>query len=316
MMVNRVLRLVCRLVLVMVAGTTIVAQEETPVPTPDLTPPTFGDFDPDSVADIDLEDYPVLPAVTAHARAIYAAGLEARNDPRIFVKVGDCMTVAPEFLTMCGPDIDFGEYTDLQEVVEHFAGAPARGGAQDWELDSFADPGLASASGYNTTSVLDPLWADPTWCKSNEGPLACAYRSSQPGFAVIMFGTNDVQALEPDYFDYYLRLIVLETIERGVVPVLNTFPGRPELPEKSARFNQIIVKIATDYDLPLINLWLALQDLPDGGINMDETIHLTAPADGRWCDFTEANLQAGYTMRNLVTLQALDVLWRGLDEEG
>jgi hypothetical protein len=38
-----------------------------------------------------------------------------------------------------------------------------------------------------------------------------------------------------------------------------------------------------------------------------EPIHLTIPTDERSGDF-ETNLQFGYTYRNLVTLQALDIL--------
>lgn len=316
-MFERIARWCLALGVLLVVGTTMMAsgQEEDPTPTIDpasldLSLPTLGDFDPEQVADIDIEAYPVMPELTAHAQAIYRAG----NNPQIFSKVGDCMTAAPEFMTTCGLDIDFGDYDDLTAVVDYFAGEPARGGARGWEQDSFATASLASASGFNTTSALDSLWADPEWCERGETPLACEYRLSQPAFAMIMFGTNDVQSLEPEEFDYYLRLVVLETIEHGVVPVLNTFPGRPEYPDKSQLFNRIIIKVAADYDIPLVNLWRALQDLPDAGVNTEKTIHLTAPESGQWCDFTEETLQTGYPVRNLVTLQALDKLWRGLDE--
>ncbi len=295
---------------VMLAGGAALAQEGEP----DLTPPTLGDFDPESVADIDIEAYPVMPEVTEHARAIYARGMDAGHEPHVFSKVGDCMTAAPEFLTPCAPENGLGEYEDLRDILEYFANVPARGGAQRWEQDSFATPSLSSAAGFNTTSALDSLWADPEWCSAGESPLACEYRLSQPGMAVIMFGTNDVQSLEAEAFDYYLRMIVLETIDYDVVPILNTFPGRPEYPEKSALFNQIIINIAEDYDIPLVNLWSALQVLPDGGVNVEKAIHLTAPEDGQTCTFTEDHLEAGYTLRNLVTLQALDAVLEGLDE--
>jgi hypothetical protein len=116
-----------------------------------------------------------------------------------------------------------------------------------------------------------------------------------------------VYFFEAEAFDFYLRNIVLETINHNVIPVLNTFPTRPEYPEKSLLFNQIIVKITQDYDLPLLNLWLGLQPLPYDGVDPVEPIHLTIPADERSGDF-ETNLQFGYTYRNLVTLQALDSL--------
>ncbi len=277
----------------------------------DLTPPTLGDFDPAAVAEIDLTAYPVMPQVTAHARAIYARSLESGHNPRVFSKVGDCMTAAAAFLTPFGSgEYDLGRYSALQPVLDHFGGVPARG--EGFELDSFANPGIATASGFNAASVLDPTWADPNWCRPNESPLACEYRVSQPAIAIIMFGTNDVFYLEADRFDYHLRTVVLETINSDVVPVLNTFPTRPEYPEKSYLFNQIIVRIAQDYDLPLINLWLALQELPNQGVDTTETIHLTVPEEGSTGVFNEETLQAGYTYRNLITLQALDVIRQGL----
>jgi hypothetical protein len=311
-----------RFVFVLLAAVMTAAPVAAQDPTPDalavdvdLTPPTLGDFDLASVGDIDVSTLPVIPEVTAHARALYMEGLEQGNNSQVFAKVGDCMTAAWEFLTTCDGEMDFGNYDDLETVYAQFASVPTRGGAQDWQLDSFTAPSLASASGFNTTSALDALWADPAWCETGETPLACEFRVSQPSFAIIMFGTNDVYVLEADAFDYYLRLVVLEVIDLNVVPVLSTFPGRPEFPEKSVLFNQIIAKIAADYDLPLVNLWLALEDLPDRGVNTEETIHLTAPEDGRTCDFTEENLTTGYTMRNLVTLQALDALWADLSAE-
>ena len=64
----------------------------------------------------------------------------------------------------------------------------------------------------------------------------------------------------------------------------------------------------------MINLWLALEDLPNGGVDQDETIHLTVPEDGTSTGvFDEDTLETGYTVRNLVTLQAFDILLRELE---
>ena len=56
-------------------------------------------------------------------------------------------------------------------------------------------------------------------------------------------------------------------------------------------------------------------DMKEGaikGINLAEPIHLSSPIDGNAGDFTPENLERGYTLRNLVTLQSLDVLYKGL----
>lgn len=280
----------------------------------DLSPPELGDFDPTSVEGIVVEDYPILPELTDHAQEIYEIGLEMDNNPQVFSKVGDCMTATYEYFL--GP---FGEgtynlgddYSELESVVSYFD-EPAR--SEGFEQNSFNNPGLATASGFNTASVLDPIWADPNWCEANESPLTCEYRLSQPIFSMIMFGTNDVMFFEADLFDFYMRQIILETIDQGIVPILYTIPTRPEFPEKTYLFNQVIIKLAEDYDLPLVNLWAAIQDLPFEGVDQAEPIHLSIPEDERAGDFT-TNLEYGYTVRNLITLQALDILLEGLEVE-
>lgn len=280
----------------------------------DLSPPELGSFDETSIEDIVVEDYPILPELTDHAKVIYEAGLEMENNPHVFSKVGDCMTATYEyFLGPFGDDTyNLGDdYSELEGVISYFD-EPAR--SEGFEQNSFNNPGLATASGFNTASVLDSLWADPNWCEANESPLGCEYRLSQPIFSMIMFGTNDVMFFEADAFDFYMRQIILETIHNGTVPILYTIPTRPEFPEKTYQFNQVIIKLAEDYDLPLVNLWAAIQDLPFEGVDQLEPIHLSIPEDDRAGDFT-TNLEYGYTVRNLITLQTLDILLAGLEVE-
>ena len=64
------------------------------------------------------------------------------------------------------------------------------------------------------------------------------------------------------------------------------------------------------YDLPLINFNRALEPLPNRGVNPENTSHLSVPADSRTDLFVEPKLQAGFTVRNLVTLKALYALGR------
>ncbi len=275
--------------------------------TVDLTPPTLGDFDPDSIAGIDLEAPPIIPTLTEQARILFKQGAAAGRDPRMFSKVGDSMTASESFLVPFGDgDYDLADYDMLQALVDFYRAAG--------EPDAFNRQNYATALGFNTAAALDSLWADVDACEPNETPLDCDYRIANPALAVIMFGTNDVMFFEPGDFDYFLRLIVLNTMDSDIVPVLSTFPIRPEAPEKSVVFNQIIVKIAEDYDLPLTNLLVALEPLPEYGVNPDDTLHLTIPdAPDSVATFDESSLEAGYTRRNLVTLQTLDSLLRDLN---
>jgi hypothetical protein len=274
----------------------------------DLTPPTLGEFDPDSIADIDPADYPILSTLTDHTRAIFERGQELERNPRMFSKVGDSMTASDYFLVPIGSgDYALGEYDELESAIQFFL-------AEDLETNAFNRRNYATELGFTTPSALDSTWADPNDCEANESPLTCEYRLSNSAFALIMLGTNDVMFFEADQFDYLMRRIVLQTIDTGVVPVLYTMPIRPEQPERSWEYNRVILKIAEDYDIPVINLVMALERLPNYGVDLNDTLHLTTPdAPGSVTTFDEASLEAGYTIRNLVTLQALHGLLTELD---
>jgi hypothetical protein len=284
----------------------LAAQEPTPTLAP-IPDPVLGELDLDTIAAIDMAAYPVVPEISEQALAVYRQGLAQGNDPHSFVKVGDCMTHHPRFLIPLGEgDYDLGEYEDLQPVIDHFSSE---------ELNPFSRESQAAAGGFNTASILDSMWANPNFCEAGESPLECEFRIMQPGIALIMFGTNDVQYLSEEQFDYFLRSIVAETLRNTTLPILSTFPYRPEFPDKSVLFNQIVVQVALDYDVPLINLWRALEPLPNQGIDEEETTHMSEPPDGAVCYFTGENLEAGFTVRNLVTLQALDAVLQADAEE-
>ncbi len=278
----------------------------------DLTPPTFGDFDPAALTDIDPADVPIVPALTPHARLIFERGQsrDVPRDPHMFSKVGDSMTASPYFLVDFGTDAyDLGAYADLEPAVAFFS-TPF----EDTIKNAFNRENYANALGFSTASALDSTWAVADVCEPNESPLACEYRTANAAFALIMFGTNDVMTFDEPLFDYFLRQVVLETINADVVPVLYTMPIRPEAPQRSLIFNQIILKIGADYDLPVINLVIALDPLPNDGIDLDDTLHLTHPeAPESAASFTDDSLRTGYTIRNLVTLQTLDTLLTELD---
>jgi hypothetical protein len=96
----------------------------------------------------------------------------------------------------------------------------------------------------------------------------------------------------------------------GVIPVLSTFPNNIAMWDQSIQYNQIVVQIALDYNIPLLNLWRALEQAPNHGLN-DDGRHLSHPITTSG-DLTADNLQRGYPLRNLVTLQTLDAIWRGV----
>lgn len=252
-------------------------------------------------AGIDLTLYPIVPESVGRAKTIAQQGQTNARDSRVLSKVGDCNSTAWVFLHPFGEEqYALGDYSYLQNVVDYFG-------------ESFAYQTYAAHNGLNVQGALDPIWSDPNVCQPGETPLVCEYRVHNPSIAVIMFGTNDMLVLTPAQFDYNLRRVVSETVQAGVIPLVSTFPRHLAFPKRSILFNQIVVRVALDFNVPLMNLWLALESLPNYGIAEDE-FHLNGPVT-RAADFTsEANLASGHPMRNLVTLQALDVIIREVFE--
>ncbi len=291
-----------------VAASAVAAEgnlDAVPVVAGDLPTPTL----PEAAPVDDAAKFPILPEVGDFTRAIYRRGQVAGVHADVFTKIGDCMTADNSyFLGKFGSgDYQLGKFGNLQDVISFYSQTPIRG-SQD---NSFVWRSQAALTGFNAASVEDANWTDPKVCKAGETPLTCEYRLSKPGIAIIMFGTNDISALTSPQFDFFLRLVVHDTITHGTIPLLSTFPGSPVYEKKSHQFNQIIFQVARDYDVPVMNLWLAIQPLPGNGRNA-ESAYLTRPPNTEVATFTDTNLRYGYTMRNLVTLQALDIVWRGV----
>jgi hypothetical protein len=250
-----------------------------------------------SLKTIDLDAYPIIPATMGRAREIFERGRANGTDPWAIARIGDCISDNRQFLSPFGwGQYQLGVYTQLQPVVDTFG--------KSMTFDS-----LAAYDGLVTSAVLDPVFANPMACRPGETPLRCEYRVHNPSVAIIMFGAQDLLFTPPDQFERNLRQIIHETIQAGIVPILSTFPGNLKMWDKSIHYNQIVVQVALDYEIPLMNLWTALEALPNHGLNEDGR-HLSPPITDSG-DLTGENLTRGYPLRNLITLQALDAVWRG-----
>ncbi len=284
---------------------------ESPVPTA-TTIPTEIAFAPTpvTVGDVPamerrLNETPTFVNLTGERiRAIFAAGQGYGNQANVFTTVGDSNTTNGDFLQPIGMDAGayctWGAYDSLRETVAYFSVAPA---------NSFTHHSIAAHKGFNSASVLDPAWATGGICAPGETPLLCEYRTTKPSVVVIMLGGIDVKSLTTADYAANMRTIVQTSIQQGVIPVLTTFvvlPQRDDVYERSLEFNMMLLDIAEAEQIPLINLWAAAQTLPNEGIGPDLT-HLKAVV-GSFCSFDGAQQEYGGTLRNLLTLQALDTL--------
>ena len=242
------------------------------------------------------QEMPVVPEyVSNKAIQIYQAGLKSGNNPQVFSVIGDCQNVPTVFLGMFESPKNYKlgeEYAYLQPMIDHFSG-------------SFNRKGLARKGGLNVAAALSPLRADPKLCEKNETPVQCELRVNKP--SIVIVSLEEWWSKSPiDTYEGYLRKVLDEIIAHGAVPVLST---KADNLEGNHSINQVITKLACEYQVPLWNFWSAAQPLPSHGLWTDG-FHLTT---GLY-DFTQAkNLAAGRSMRNLTGLQALDQVWRGLN---
>ncbi len=266
---------------------TLLARQPTPtsaLPVEQSTaqPTQRAPFDPTS-----WETLPVIPELSPRAREILAAGLARGNNPQVYSKIGDCESRTTWFLgnfDLGEGNYDLGPYADeLAPVVTFYAGSHNR-------LSQAANQGFTAAS------LLSPLRADPKVCAKGENPLGCEYRLNRPAAAFIMLGTND--AVNPKTFEGHMRKIIETTLALDILPILGT---KADNIEGDQQINQTIARLAYEYDLPLWNFWLAVQDLPSRGLQADGS-HLTYAAP--FFD-DPAVLKKAWPVRNLNALQIL-----------
>lgn len=237
------------------------------------------------------QNQPVIPSVSDKVLEIYQKGLELGNNRRAFSKIGDCGSTPAWFLGDFDREpkyYDLGPYKALSLVIMEFQG-------------SYGRTSLAARSGFNASALFVPLWADRTYCESNETPLACEYRVHKPIMAFIMLGTNDIW--HPEEFEPQMRKIIEYSIDQGVIPILST---KADNQESDGSINQTIARLASEYDIPLWNYWAAVYPLPDHGLQEDKA-HLTW---GRNNFGDPEAMTKAWPVRNLTALQVLNAIWR------
>lgn len=265
-----------------------------------------------------LGDVPILYQFDSPALAtIFEHGQTLGNHAGIFIKIGDSNSTSGDYLRPMGMRFGgcaYGMYEDLRDSVAFFSSEkpyPAF-------INSFDTTNVTAQNGLNTFGLFDSFWATADYCRGGENPLACEYRIMQPSIALVMIGLMDLEQIPVAVYQRNLDQAIAWLIERGVIPVLSTFPVLNDYPEAGARslwgksieLNVAMVDIAEKYQIPLVNLWGAFQTLPDVGIGPDRT-HIRHEL-GKFCDFTGAEAEVSGTLRNYLMLRSLDTLYDNL----
>ncbi len=242
----------------------------------------------------DWQSWPVLPVVSQRAKEIYKQGIANGNDPSRFSKVGDCQVIRQYFLGYFDAnnnDWRLGEnFSKYKEVLSQFHG-------------SYYRLSMAVRTGFNVASVLSAINSDPKVCKPGETPLECEIRDWNPSIVLISMETWTPNRPTAAY-EGYLRKIVDYAIAHNVLPILAT---KADNLEGDNSINQMVARIAYEYDIPLWNFWAAAHPLPDHGLTGDGFHLVNGPSllngDG---------LKIAWNVRNYTALQTIDKVWRAV----
>jgi hypothetical protein len=237
---------------------------------------------------------PIIPVVSAKMVEVYQAGLAAGRNPTHFSKIGDCQNITTYFLADFDNPKDYSlgsQYAFLQPTIDHFAGS--------WSRES-----LAVKPGLNVAAALNPFWADPKQCNPGETPIACEVRVYNP--SIVTVSMEESWSGDLVKYNMYLRRIVEYLLSQNVVPILAT---RAELPGSANSINEIVTRVAYDYQVPLWNFWAATNPLPSHGLTSDG-FHLTQARD--FFDDPQ-RMEEGWPWRNLTALEAIDAVYRAVN---
>jgi uncharacterized protein YraI len=264
---------------------------------------TIADGDPANIPFLSVQPLyaaPVIPTVSPKMREVYELGQSLGNRANVVTKVGDSLSADVLYL---GPlfsqnDYQLGPHDDLEETLRFFG-------------PSLATISVASRIGMTTYVVFDPVWADKAFCLPRESPLDCEYRRKQPSIAFILFGPNDVRHMTYEEFGVQMRMIVEATLAKGIIPVLNTFSTDPNanLWWQSVDFNNTIIQVGAEYEVPVINLFVASRPLPAYGLERD-AIHMKHSG---WTNLkfdTGHETWYGTSLLNLLSLRMMDEIRR------
>jgi hypothetical protein len=272
----------------------------------DLPISNLADAAPENVESQTLAEIyaqPLIPTISPAMLEVYTHGQELGNHANVVTKVGDSLSASNQYINIFEAEAyNLGAYSYLEETFLFYR-------------DNTDRESIAAQIGMSTYVVFDPLWAADERCEANESPLACEYRLTKPSVAFILFGPNDVRSMTETEYHEQMRLIVEETITAGIIPVLFTFSAHPDdnLYWQAMNFNVELLHVASEYEVPLINLWAAAQVLPDYGLD-DDHIHLTHSGFDVLKYDTGHESFYGTSLQNLLVLRCLYEIQETLGE--
>ena len=159
-------------------------------------------------------------------------------------------------------------------------------------------PGMAREAFDLDRHAIAARRSDRQLARRTAVEVECELRIHRPSFVFIQIGTH-FESRNTEY----LRKIIEQLIDEGVVPILATKADNREIDE---RVNRDMALLASEYDLPLWNFWAAVSDLPNRGLYTRDD----RPLQGDIYLTEEAALR-----HRMTGLEALNAVWRVVAEK-
>jgi lysophospholipase L1-like esterase len=162
---------------------------------------------------------------TVHARFHGKAGT--------FAHFGDSITVTMAFWT----PLAYAAKNASPEMAKALERVKARLAKECWR--DWKGPRFGSEGGMTIRWAAENV---DRWLKELE-----------PETALILFGTNDLNALDLEEYREKTREVVRKCLDRGTVVILSTIPPRHGFEEKGKAFAEAVRAIARELKVPLID---------------------------------------------------------------
>jgi hypothetical protein len=263
----------------------------------------------------------ITATVAANIRGIITAGASLGRHLARFIKIGDSITASdpesrdtPNSYFLC--QFICPDYSSSSKAWDYTRNLDSFKNALSPALQYFLSDTLADGTtSFNRSSAAAKVGMGADWATDAiPSPMRKEIDSVDPQFAVIMYGANDAGgygslASVLDAYMRNMRKIVDTCIASGVVPILTATCPRLDKMETTLAMSHLIRGLSQYYQIPFIDYHRAMMPLQNHGMGSDG-LHPSTYEYNRHCWFTAEGLGNGYNMRNLLTLQALDRLYR------
>jgi len=239
--------------------------------------------------------------VTARGKGVLQQGIKAGRDGRMFTIAGDSNAQWPMLLGLqVGGQIDVAQSQPvLRTMLARFE-------------PSLAHVSVAVGGGFRAADMFDVSFPQkPATCQPAEGVFACELRLSNASIVFIQLGTGDRFAWK-DYEPTY-RAMLDTALVANVLPVLFTKADEMESYQGGAPMgylNDVVRKLAAEYQLPLVEFFDATRDLPTvPNPDLPDRPFIQHGLHDEWGYYFHLTEQ-GRTLKLVCMLQALDALTR------